>query len=425
MYSLYQDIIAEANQIVRESIDDPKVRAMFENCFGDTLTKTTKYLEDGTVFLVTGDIPAMWLRDSSLQLRPYLPFLGKYKELGRLVKGVIKRQIDFILKDPYANAFNETANGNRWDDDIPLQEPSIWEQKYEIDSVCFPFQLAYQYWKYTGDTSIFTETFKKAAQTVLSLWKVEQNHTDFSTYSFQRPETEDLCNDGKGSPVGYTGMTWSGFRPSDDACVYHYLIPSNLFAVRILEIMSEIFEEIYQDGASQLAARNLAAEICYGIQQYGEIKNDAGQPMYAYEVDGLGNHLLMDDSNMPSLLSLPMLTNMDKTDEKYQTTRNFVLSKQNPYYFEGTCARGVGSPHTPNGYIWPIALAVEGITGNSQREKWEKIQLICQNDANTNQAHESFNCHDSTQFTREWFSWANAMFCELVLDYCGRQVRYK
>lgn len=422
---MYQEIIAEANQIVRESIDDPKVRAMFENCFGDTLTKTTKYLDDGTVFLVTGDIPAMWLRDSSLQLRPYLPFLGKYKELDRLVKGVIKRQIDFILKDPYANAFNETANGNRWDDDIPLQEPSIWEQKYELDSVCFPFQLAYQYWKYTGDTSIFTETFKKAAQTVLSLWKVEQNHTDFSTYSFQRPETEDLCNDGKGSPVGYTGMTWSGFRPSDDACVYHYLIPSNLFAVRILEIMSEIFEKVYQDGALQLAAKNLSSEISYGIQQYGEIKNDAGQSMYAYEVDGLGNHLLMDDSNMPSLLSLPMLTNMDKKDEKYQTTRNFVLSKQNPYYFEGTCARGVGSPHTPNGYIWPIALAVEGITGNSQNEKWEKLQLICQNDANTNQAHESFDCHDSTHFTREWFSWANAMFCELVLDYCGRQVRYK
>lgn len=318
---MYQEIIAEANQIVRESIDDPKVTAMFENCFGDTLTKTTKYLDDGTVFLVTGDIPAMWLRDSSLQLRPYLPFLGKYKELDQLVKGVINRQIDFILKDPYANAFNETANGNRWDDDIPLQEPSIWEQKYEIDSVCFPFQLAYQYWKYTGDTSIFTETFKKAAQTVLSLWKVEQNHTDFSTYSFQRPETEDLCNDGKGSPVGYTGMTWSGFRPSDDACVYHYLIPSNLFAVRILEIMSEIFEDIYQDGALQLAAKNLSAEISYGIQQYGEIKNDAGQTMYAYEVDGLGNHLLMDDSNMPSLLSLPMLTNMEKTDEKYQTTR--------------------------------------------------------------------------------------------------------
>lgn len=422
---LYKGILSQANNMVREHIQDQKVVDMFENCFGDTLTKTTKYLDDGTVFLVTGDIPAMWLRDSTLQLRPYLLFLGKCEEIDRLVEGVSKRQIEFILQDPYANAFNEEANGNRWDDDIPLQKPSIWERKYEIDSLCFPFQLAYQFWKYTGKTSVFTDSFKKAAETVISLWKVEQNHTDFSTYTFQRPGTNELRFDGKGSPVGYTGMTWSGFRPSDDACFYHYLIPSNLFAVRVLEMLSEIFEDVYQDASLQIAAENLSVEIERGIQQYGVIKNDAGEWMYVYEADGLGNSLLMDDSNMPSLLSLPMLTNHSKTDKIYQSTRAFILSGQNPYYYEGQYASGIGSPHTPKGYVWPIALAVEGITASTQEEKWEKIQLICQNDADTKQAHESFDCDDPSNFTREWFSWANAMFCELVLDFCGHPVSCK
>ncbi|WP_156289837.1 glycoside hydrolase family 125 protein [Oceanobacillus salinisoli] len=419
---MFSEVIKDANDIIRENIKDNKVIEMFHVCFEDTLLKTVKWLDDGTVFMVTGDIPAMWLRDSSCQLRPYLNFLGKSENLDSMVEGVIHRQFSYIIEDPYANAFNETANGNRWDDDIPLQDPIVWERKYEIDSLCYPFQLAYQYWKYTGKTNIFTDKFREVATTVISLWKVEQNHHKFSTYRFQRPGRKMLINNGSGSPVGYTGMTWSGFRPSDDACKYHYLIPSNLFAIRVLDIISTISEEVLKDPILKKAADNLRGEITLGVNTYGILENGDGQKMYAYEVNGLGDHLLMDDSNMPSLLSLPMLTNISKDDEIYLNTRKFILSNNNPFYYEGARAVGVGSPHTPAGNVWPIAIAVEGITDVCMDKKWEKIKLISNNDANTNQVHESFNPNNPFEYTREWFSWGNAMFCELVLNYCGYEV---
>lgn len=422
---MYENMIKAANEIVEEQIEDEKVRVMFKNCYGDMLKNTIRELEDGSTFVLTGDIPAMWLRDSACQLRPFIVFAGQFTDLDALIERIIHKQMSLILKDPYANAFNTEANGKRWDDDIPLQKPEIWEQKYEIDSLCFPFQLAYQYWKYTGRTEIFDDTLKKAMETVISVWRTEQDHERNSHYRFQRPGTDDLPNNGLGSKTAYTGMTWSGFRPSDDACKYHYLVPSNLFAVRILEIMKEIAETIYDDFSLASDAELLAKEIAIGIEKYGIITTNDGSKIYAYEVDGLGNQNLMDDSNMPSLLSLPMLTTISNDDEIYQNTREFILSASNPYFYEGRCARGIGSPHTPYQHVWPIALAVEGLTSSCETTKWEKIKYISENDAGTNQVHESFHVDKPEVYTREWFSWANSMFCELVLDYCGYKLKYK
>lgn len=422
---MYEGVIKAANDIVQNQIQDEKVKHMFQNCFGDMLKNTIQELEDGSAFVVTGDIPAMWLRDSACQLRPFLVFAGQFDDLDALIERIIDKQMSLILTDPYANAFNAEANGNRWDDDIPLQQPEIWEQKYEIDSLCFPFQLAYQYWRYTDRNGIFNTTMKKAMQTVIALWRTEQDHANRSAYRFQRPETGILVNQGLGSPVGYTGMTWSGFRPSDDPCQYHYLVPSNLFAVRVLHIMEELAGSIYRDQELAGEAAQLRDEIAEGIKKYGVVYTDEGKQIYAYEVDGLGNHNLMDDSNMPSLLSLPMLTDVQQEDELYQSTRAFILSSKNPYFYEGRFAKGIGSPHTPDQQIWPIALAVEGLTSDSPTEKWEKIKLISNNDADTNQVHESFHVGNPAIFTREWFSWANSMFCELVLDYCGYTIQYK
>lgn len=421
----YARTMEKAKTIIHEQINDEKVKEVFFNCFEDTLRNTVKISDDETAFMQTGDIPAMWLRDSSLQLRPYLPFLEEDGELKELVRKVIKRQMKYILIDPYANAFNEEANGNRWDDDVPLQKPMVWERKYEIDSLCFPIQLAYQYWKYTQDASIFDNTFKEVLLTIISIWKVEQNHALSSTYTFQRPGRKNmLVNDGQGSAVGYTGMTWSGFRPSDDACKYHYLVPSNYLAAHILTLIAEIALQVYDADLLKMSALHLREEIKTGIRNHAICTLDVDR-ILAYEVNGLGDVLLIDDSNMPSLLSLPLITEMSIDDELYHNTRKFILSRKNPYYIEGKYMSGVGSPHTRNHFVWPLGITVEGLTSTSNKVKWDKITMIAYNDANTNFVHESVDPNNPENYTREWFSWANSMYCELVLDYCGLTVRYK
>ncbi|MEG0292892.1 glycoside hydrolase family 125 protein [Enterococcus sp.] len=408
---------------VKEKVKDQEVICLFESTFLDIFTQTMENLEDSTTYMVTGDIPAMWLRDSSCQLRPIIPFLKESPQIAQLVKRIIRRQFDFIQKDPYANAYTIERDPERWDADLPTQNPHVWEQKYEIDSLCFPILLAYQYWKMTEDTSIFDNLFFTSITTIIDLWITEQQHEEVSSYTFLREEEGYLVRDGKGSLTSYTGMTWSGFRPSDDPCVYHYLVPSNLFASHVLGLIEKILAiHPIQQSALLHKVVKLQKEIEKGIQTFGHIENEHGHSVYAYEVDGLGNYLMMDDSNMPSLLSLPMLTSVMKDDLIYSHTRNFVLSEKNPYYFQGEKAFGIGSPHTPEGYVWPIAIAVEGITSTSKTEKWEKIQMISQTTAGQLQIHESFDPDNPCNYTREWFSWANAMFCELVLDYCGYSV---
>ncbi len=412
-------------QKVKEKIADPEVLKLFETAFLDTFNRTVSQQEDGSVYMVTGDIPAMWLRDSSCQLRPILPFLKESPKLAHLVKGIIRRQLAFMAIDPYANAYTMAAQPERWDEDLPPQGPHVWEQKYEIDSLCFPFQLIYQYWQTTADTSLFDASFVASVEQVVDLWIREQNHETNSAYTFVRPASDYLSREGKGSLTTYTGMTWSGFRPSDDPCQYHYLVPSNLFASHILARMLEMLAICpLKQVALAEKIKELKGAIDQGLDRYAKLAGPKGE-YYAYEVDGLGNQLVMDDSNMPSLLSLPMLTAIPTDDPGYLATRQIVLSNENPYYYQGTEAAGIGSPHTPVGYVWPIAIAVEGITAQTPAEKWSKIQLLIQTTGGTGQVHESFDPNQPTHYTREWFSWANAMFCELVLDYCGYQVEVK
>lgn len=417
-----QDMIQKAKELVTENIEDDKITAIFHHVYEDTLVNSIETLADESLFVLTGDIPAMWLRDSACQVRPYLPFINQYAEVAAIIKKIIEKQFDFIQKDPYANAFNAEPNGNKWDVDTPLQKPIVWEQKWELDSHCFPILLSYQYFKKTGDTSLFTDDYFATIELILKTWTIEQHHNEQSDYTFYREETGYLANDGKGSPTGKTGMIWSAFRPSDDPCVYHYNIPGNLFAVYCLDLLQEIIEASGKGNELLEQIKRIQFDVEQGIEQYGIVTLPSGEKIYAYEVDGLGNAVLMDDSNMPSLLSLPLLSTVQKEDRLYQNTRAFILSDENPYYYEGTRAAGIGSPHTPDQHIWPMALAVAGLTAQTKEEKWQQLQAIAQNDADTLQIHESFHKDDDAVFTREWFSWANAMFCELALDYCGISV---
>lgn len=391
----------------------------FNAAFANTLLTTVKRQEDGTTFLLTGDIPAMWLRDSTAQVRPYLVIAKEDQELAAMISGLVKKQFFYINIDPYANAFNETANKAGHQTDHTQMNDWIWERKYEIDSLCYPVQLAYLLYKNTGKQDQFNEDFVNGVTKILSVFETEQDH-HYSPYTFERDTTrqeDTLINQGRGAEVVPTGMTWSGFRPSDDACKYGYLVPSNMFAVVILGYLEELFSEVLIDEEIVARARKLKEEIQQGIEKHGRTVNQAGETIYAYEVDGKDNGTIMDDSNVPNLISAPYLGYGKLDEPTYLATRKTLLSSENPYFYEGKFAKGIGSSHTPENYVWPIALAMEGMTTADKQEKARILDQLVATDGGTHLMHEGFDVNDPNQYTREWFSWANMMFCELVMDY--------
>ncbi len=390
----------------------PKLRKMYESCYLSTIKTALRKQPDGTYFVLTGDIPAMWLRDSTAEVAIYLSAARESKEVRDIIKGVIKRQLSYILLDPYANAFNEDNNGNHGMIDIPEPSDWVWERKYEIDSLCYPLRLVYKYVKATDDRSVIDEKFKKAVRAILNVWRTEQHHEEKSDYYFIRnnsPASDTLPHNGRGNSAAYTGMTWSGFRPSDDACRYGYLVPSNMFAVSVLAHTAELLDG---DLSEECAA--LAAEIKNGIEKHAVIYHDKFGEMYSCETDGYGNHLLFDDANIPSLLSIPYIGYASAEDELYKNTRRFILSGDNPYYYSGKYASGVGSPHTPDGYIWHMALCMQALTSTDNDEIKNIISMLETTDADTFHMHEGFNKDDPAEYTRPWFCWADALFAETV-----------
>ena len=393
----------------------------FALTYADTLKNALVPDVDGRIFVLTGDIPAMWQRDSTAQLRPYLVPARNDRELQDVIAGVSHRQFFNMALDPYANAFNQTANHAGHQSDHTEMSPWIWERKYELDSLCYPVSLAYNFWKNTKRTDIFDAQFEQAIEKFLQVITQEQDHAH-SPYRFERTEDrpEDTLINGVGRPVANCGLSWNGFRPSDDACVYGYLIPSNLFAVESLRQLADIYTDVLHKPAERFTF--LADKIEAAVQKYGLTKNAAGEAIYAFEVDGLGHVLVMDDANVPNLLSLPYLGATTLDDPIYQATRKTMFSKENPYYYAGTYGQGLGSPHTPAEYIWPIAKAVEGLTTTDREAQKAILDQLVATTNGTKMMHEGYNVEDPSQYTREWFSWANMMFCELVMAYFGDRV---
>lgn len=426
MAQTHSAFIRSVVERVRERTDEVTT-AMFERCFENTLGTTLREMPDGTLFMLTGDIPAMWLRDSTAQLAPYLHFAAEDETVGDMIAAVSRRQIEYILLDPYANAFNAEANSNGHQSDLTDQSPWVWERKYEVDSLCYPVQLAHDLWTVTGRTDHLGDSFARAARMIIDLWRTEQRHEEQSTYRFQRldcPPTDTLVRDGRGSETVPNGLTWSAFRPSDDACTYGYNVPGNIFAAVELQHIETIATEVLGDAALAASARELRDDITRAIEQHAVVEVSEHGEVYAYEVDGRGGILLTDDANVPSLMSLPLLGWCRPDDPLYLATRGFLLSDKNPTFVSGilstgTEAAGIGSPHTPDGHIWPIALCVEGLTTDDSAEKDRIRRLLLETDAGTGLMHESFLATDPEVYTRPWFSWANAMFCELVLDITG------
>lgn len=396
----------------------PGLAPLAKQCFLNTIETTVTQLEDGSYFVITGDIPAMWLRDSAAQLKPYVPYAKEDEDLQAILRSVIQKYTFYVRLDPYTNAFNsKPQRGYTEDDRSNFQSGWIWERKYEVDSLCAPLYLAHQYYQVTGDKSIFTEEFRLMIQTIADTFITEQRH-DRSPYWFVREHawapSDTLPMHGRGRPVNFTGMTWSGFRPSDDSCKFGYLIPSNMMAAVALDYAGELLQAGFEDPALEARCKSLAAEIRDGIETYGVCDHPKYGRIYAYETDGFGNYNLMDDANSPSLLSIPYIGYKPAEDPIYQNTRRFVLSQDNPYYFVGKAAKGIGSPHTPPRYIWHIGLVMQILTSLDPAEKRECLDMLARTHAGTNYMHEGFDADDPARFTRPWFAWANTLFAQML-----------
>ncbi|MGV9376191.1 glycoside hydrolase family 125 protein [Nonomuraea sp. NPDC003707] len=397
----------------------PEAAAMFRQCLLNTLESTVRPLPDGTTFVLTGDIPAMWLRDSAAQVEPYVRHAAADDEVRRMVRGVIHRQARYVAIDPYANAFNESPDGQGHHDDVPRAGPWVWERKWELDSLCHPIRLLHLYWGATGDVSVFDESVYRMLVAVVGTMRAEQR-PERSPYRFVRPDpglpTDTLVNEGSGPACGYTGMVRSAFRPSDDACTYGFLVPANMFAVVVLGQLAKFAREIYADSSLAEDAVRLREEIDEGIRRHAVVRHPVHGEIYAYESDGLGNHLLMDDANIPSLLSIPYLGYRPASDPTYRNTRAFVLGPGNPHYAEGRYARGVGSPHTKSGHVWPLSLIMQGLTSTDASERDELLAVLAATTAGTGYVHESFDPDDPGVFTRPWFGWANSLFAQFAME---------
>ena len=403
-------------RLVREfekDLSDDRLKQTFEKCFFNTIHTTTFFEKDESVFVLTGDIPAMWLRDSAAQVMQYLFFAKKCEEVRALIKGVLKKQFGYILIDPYANAFNRSANGNGHTRDLPKPSLWVWERKFELDSLCYPFFLAIRYYEETEDDSIFDELFFKAFDEMMIVFSIERDHAAKSEYYHEIPNRDESHWCGKGTPVSGGGLVWSGYRPSDDKCTYGYYIPGNMFICSVLYSLAPIFEK-KGDAPRAAMCREWTEKLKKEIEEKGVTEKD-GKKIYALETDGLGSFNVMDDANIPNLLAIPYYRYPFTNDEIYRNTRDFILSEKNPFYYKGKCLTGVGSPHTPKDYVWPRSLIIQALTTDDEGEVRSLVEMIVNSTDGTGYIHEGVHKDDASVYTRPWFAWANSLFAYLIL----------
>lgn len=395
---------------------------LFGNCFPNTLDTT---VEVGTIdgkpdtYVITGDIDAMWLRDSSAQVYPYLSLLGGDKPLQQLVAGVINRQTRCILKDPYANAFyKDDHKTGEWKTDVTDMKPGVHERKWEIDSLCYPIRLAHGYWKATGDTAPFDEPWLRSIGLILKTFREQQRKDGKGPYKFMRRTeiaTDTVPGRGYGNPAKPVGLIHSMFRPSDDATIFPFLVPSNFFAVVSLRQAAEMVESISKQKDLAAECRAMATEVETALTEHAIVNHPLAGRVYAFEVDAFGNYYCTDDGNIPNLLSLTYLGAVKNEDPVYQATRRMLLSPQNPYYCVGKAASGLGGPHVGMDMIWPLGVIIQGLTATADDEIKGCLETLRRTHAGTGYIHEAFHKDDPKNFTRSWFAWANTIFGEFVL----------
>lgn len=407
---------------VKSVIGNEEIAWLFENCFPNTLDTTIDYeIIDGKpdTFVITGDIDAMWLRDSTAQVWPYMPLISKDEKLKKLIKGLINRQVKCVLLDPYANAFfKDKTRISHWESDETQMLPGIHERKWEIDSLCYVVRLANEYYQITKDASIFDKDWDKAMRLIVKTFKTEQRKNNESEYYFSRKTTSVIDSPpfgGTGRPAKPNGLICSMFRPSDDATMYPYLIPSNIFSVLSLKQLGAIYSTVLDENEFATICEEMSTEVDNAIKKHAISEHLDFGKIYAYEVDGFGNRLFMDDANVPSLMSLAYLGAHKATDSIYANTRNFLLSENNPYFLKGKFAEGQASPHTGKNKIWPMGIIVRAMTSTDIEEIKKCLKMLKATHAGTGFMHEGFDKDNPKEYGRDWFAWANTLFGELIV----------
>lgn len=435
-------VIDEVIANISARMKDPVLAAMFSQCYPNTLDTTVVYFNESShgqpdTFVITGDIDAMWQRDSANQVLPYVPYAHADPHLRKMLLGVIRRQMDNVLADPYANAYNQKNSGSPHDSDyttklnaagypVDAMVPIIYERKFEIDSLAAVLRLATKYYAATGDSSFVTTTWLSGLQVLLGVLTDQQRGTyeedtvfkHGPPYIFERVtwEPTDSLVHGRGMPASRCGLVKSAFRPSDDACLLPFFVPGNAMLAVVLEDTAAMIRAIGSSSSLADQAHALSTQIRAAIDKYGLVRDGTAEtPRYAYEVDGFGSVFSMDDANVPNLLSLPYLGFVKSDDPLYTATRTYVLSSRNPFRFSGSYAQGVGSPHTPDGNVWHMSLIMQALTSQDDAEIKTCLDMLKTTTAGTLFMHESFDANDPSSFTRAWFAWANALFGELIL----------
>jgi meiotically up-regulated gene 157 (Mug157) protein len=416
---------------IRRQIADPEIAWMFENCYPNTLDTT---VEIGTAdgkpdsFLITGDIDAMWLRDSSAQVQSYVHLASRDARLRLLFQGLIQRQARCILIDPYANAFmkDPTAKSSfDWSrgDDTEMRS-GVAERKWEIDSLCYPMRLAHAYWTNTRDKTPFDDTWTRAMTLAVATFRVQQRKDEPGPYRFLRRATspaDTLLMNGYGAPTRKIGLIHSMFRPSDDSCLYPFLVPSNLFAVSALRKIAQVHREARGDGQSASDAEALAAEVEAALHANALVDDGQVGQVWAYEIDGFGNWVFMDDANVPNLAGLALVDAAKRDDPLFRRTAGLVWSDRNPFFFKGRAAEGVGGPHVGLDMIWPMSIITHAMNADDDATIRQCLRWLKSTHAGTGFMHESFHKDDPTNFTRPWFAWANALFGQFIVELVERR----
>lgn len=429
-------------ETLMNSTSSPTLRKLIQNCMLNTL-KTTVVFNTTDAFVITGDIDAMWLRDSMNQLHPFVEFVRNDSKIDWLVRRVIARQASQIRADPYANAFQyEIAESKDHALDtsrrflfeaVPFSAifdiSIVFERKFEIDSLAAFLRLSNEYFSSSRSTDFVDLRWLEAYELIVKVINrqrksfADEDADSGASYTFSREASEpyDTLSHGRGNPAGSCGLIRSSFRPSDDATVFQYFIPGNCMMQAELERSIPLLGNVSLSGydtrvrALLAAVSTLSTELKSAIYKYGVTTDARGRDIFAYEVDCFGNYLKMDDANSPSLLALPYLGFVKADDQIYKNTRDFVWSEQNPWFFKGSRAEGIGGPHVGYGYIWPMSLIMRGLTSTNKTEIEYCLRTVSETTGGLYFMHESFNKDNDRDYTRSWFAWANTLYGHFVL----------
>ncbi|KAH7887907.1 Six-hairpin glycosidase-like protein [Phlebopus sp. FC_14] len=420
---------------MKTRLKDPDVARLFENTFPNTLDTTVRYYskDDNLAFIITG--VAQWLRDTGNQFSQYHTLLSMDPELATLVKAVINNEARYVTQYPYCGAFQPPPESglapshNDWADNVvvnpPVDNQTVFECKYELDSLCSFIKLSHSYYEATKDKSMMNDNWLSAVHQIFRVINEQSQPTfdpsfDFISYYNWTGLPGSLAgavdNGGNGEPKGYTGMVGTHHRPSDDLSIFAFLTPANAMLSVQLTNLANILDDAEVSPNLSAHAKQWSKTIEEAIWKYA-VEDD----VFAYETNGLGSRYLMDDANVPSLLALPYVGFLDRSHAVYVKTKKMLMSRQNPYFAKGQNFSGIGGPHIDVWNPWPMSQITNIFGTDDDAEILQSLYIIVNNTGGLGLIHESINIYDGSDYTRPWFAWANSYFGEMILDLALRK----